>query len=186
MKISPLNITTFEITEVHALDPIRVFMQDFGKGQGRLIIECYGRAWSNFWSAMGTDLRTFLLAADADYIENALQYGQNPKKMDREYLQRIVKALQAALREASPENAQPKAGKRTLEDAIGDAEEDLPDNWMIRIEIMENCCSVVAERPDLSEVEMDDGEMDIVEQVMAARRLAHDETASAKLSSEND
>jgi hypothetical protein len=33
---------------------------------------------------------------------------------------------------------------------------------------------------------MDDGEMDIVEQVMAARRLAHDETASAKLSSEND
>lgn len=104
MKISPLEITALEITEVPALDPVRVFMQDFGKGQGRLIIECYGRAWSNFWAMMGTDLRSFLLAADVGYIENALHCGQKPKKVEREYLQRIVRALQTALREASPEN----------------------------------------------------------------------------------
>lgn len=105
MKISPITVTALEITEAPALDPIRVFMQDFGKGQGRLIIECYGRAWSNFWGAMGTDLRTFLLEAEVCYIENALHCGQKTKKVEREYLQRIVKALQAGLREISSENA---------------------------------------------------------------------------------
>jgi hypothetical protein len=97
MKISPINITAFEITDAHRLDPIRVFMQDFGKGQGRLIIECYGRAWSCFWPAMGSHLRTFLVQAQACYLENALHSGMRHNKHDSEYLLRIVKAVQQAL-----------------------------------------------------------------------------------------
>jgi hypothetical protein len=85
MKITPIKLTALEITDAPSLDPIRVFLQDFGGGQGRIILECYGKAWSNFFPGMGQrSLRDFLLISDAEYIEGALHSGQAPKKRDRE------------------------------------------------------------------------------------------------------
>lgn len=104
MNISPLAIIALEIKDAPALDPIRFFLQDLGEGQGRIIIECYGRAWSNYWGSMGTDIRTFLLSADAGYIENALHSGQRPRLGERAYLRRIVIAIQSSLRDLVPEN----------------------------------------------------------------------------------
>jgi hypothetical protein len=105
MKITPLAFTAFEITEVRGLDPVRVILQDYGTGQGRLILECYGKAWANFWASMGGSLIEFLRRADAGYIETALHCGQKPRKSDREYLLRIVNALKAALADAENETS---------------------------------------------------------------------------------
>lgn len=66
--------------------------------------------------------------------------------------------------------------KMTLEQAVDHASEKLPENWTIRVEIMEGYGGVVVERPDLSEVDMNDGELDLVEQVLAGVQLAHDES----------
>jgi hypothetical protein len=65
--------------------------------------------------------------------------------------------------------------KMTLEQALDHATETLPDNWVIRIEAMGTYAGVVVERPDLSEVDMNDDELDLVEQVLAGVKLAQDE-----------
>lgn len=117
MTINPLILTTFEITGAPQLDPIRVILQDLGTGSGRIIIECYGKAWSAYWGSMGDkDLRSFLLTTSADYIEGCLHQGQSPKERDREYLQRIAQAVKDALKAAEEaatafgaDNSQPRA-----------------------------------------------------------------------------
>lgn len=94
--------TNCEIHEVKApaLDPITYVLQDFGPGQGKLIIECYGQAWSAFWGAMGKrSLRDFLKDCDVPYITNCLLRGAYLKqnKLHAAYLQRIVLVVQAAI-----------------------------------------------------------------------------------------
>lgn len=99
MIVSPIKVTAFEITGVDKLDPIRVILQELSDSQGRLIIECFGRAWSGYWGSMGTGLIEFLLMADTHYI--AMRICQlDPRKMNRrdeEYLMRVVKAVQDGL-----------------------------------------------------------------------------------------
>ena len=56
--------------------------------------------------------------------------------------------------------------KMNLEQAVNHASENLPEYWMIRIEIMEGYGGVIVERPDLSEVDMNDGDRDLVEQIL--------------------
>jgi len=97
MKTTPIQVTSLEITGAPALDPIRVHFQDYEKGQGRITIECYGRAWACYWPGMGTTIREFILACDSSYIEAALHSGMRHTKRDTDYLIRIIKAIQLAL-----------------------------------------------------------------------------------------
>jgi len=69
----------------------------------------------------------------------------------------------------------------TLEQAIDHAAEHLTEGWQIRIHIERGSGLVVAERPDSSVVDMYEDEADLSEHVMAAVRLAHDETESEKM-----
>lgn len=82
-----------------ALDSITVVLQDFEPGKGRLIVECYGDAWSTYWGAMsGQTLRQFISESDSGYVTNRLwpAYVRRTKKRE-DYLYRIVKAVQAEL-----------------------------------------------------------------------------------------
>lgn len=100
MKVTPIVVISLEITEVPGLDPIRVLLQDLGPNQGRLIIECYGQAWSCSWMAMGSDIRSFVTSVDPDYIASKLA-GNSARKLakkDISYLLRVVKAVREALR----------------------------------------------------------------------------------------
>jgi hypothetical protein len=67
----------------------------------------------------------------------------------------------------------------TLEQRIESACGNLTDGWSIRIDIERDAANVTAIRPDATEVQMSDGELDIEEQVSAAIRLAMDETIYA-------
>lgn len=58
------------ITEVTNFDPIAVYLEDFGPGQGKVTITCSDDSWSRYWSHMGEkyDIRAFLLKADEHYL----------------------------------------------------------------------------------------------------------------------
>ena len=92
------NITAFTIN-APGLDPILVLLQDFELGKGRLIVECFGSAWSIYWGGMGEKtLRQFIVGADTNYIAGKLwPVKQRRTKRDMAYLERIVGAVRTAL-----------------------------------------------------------------------------------------
>lgn len=91
----------FTIYGAPSLDPITVVLQDLAPEKGRLIVECYGRAWSAFWGAMGDrSLAEFIASCDADYIQTKLS-PERLKKADAEYLGRISVVVRDAIRARS-------------------------------------------------------------------------------------
>jgi hypothetical protein len=99
MRIENIEVVAaFTVLEAKALDPITVVLQDVAPGKGRLIIECYGRAWTAFWGAMGDScIEEFVLDVNAEYIANRMGIPKETKS-DKAYLLRIVQSVQAALR----------------------------------------------------------------------------------------
>ena len=98
MKVAPIIVQAFEVTDPPALDPVRFYLQDLGSGRGRLIVECYGAAWSCYWGAMGDrSLREFLIECSAEYLETALHSGLTPTEEESRYLTRIVKVVKDSL-----------------------------------------------------------------------------------------
>jgi len=96
MKLTPINLThAFKITDVPALAPIWVYLQDYGDGRGRLTIECYGSAWAAYWGAMGSrNLIQFISEANSSYLQNCL--GRDQERPG--YLERIITAVKEAVR----------------------------------------------------------------------------------------
>lgn len=103
LVVTPIRVTALEITGAPSLDPIRVILQEYGPGQGRIIIECFGEAWGNYWGAMGQQLAEFVAGCEGDYVVNRLASGRRNKK-DTAYLTRIVAAVQKGLRQFLSEN----------------------------------------------------------------------------------
>lgn len=111
MRIENPKAETFTIFEPgHNLDPITVTLQDRGGGCGRLLVECFGWAWSNYWGAMGNrDLRAFLIDCGGDYVTTKLiNHQRRATKSEEKYLARVVDAVLTALREPIPVPAQGK------------------------------------------------------------------------------
>ena len=101
MRVEPAHVEALTIYEADRLDPVFVVLQDFGGGRGRLVVECWGNAWSTYWGAMGSEtLRQFIVGCDVDYIANRMWPSKQPRrvKADFAYLVRIVTAVQNALR----------------------------------------------------------------------------------------
>lgn len=92
MRIEPITTDCFTIFDAKGLDPITVVLQDQG-GCGRLIVECYGKAWSTYFGAIGSaTLRGFLAGCHHDYVATRM----DPK--GGSYLQEITTAVLSALR----------------------------------------------------------------------------------------
>jgi hypothetical protein len=103
MRIETCVVKAIRIYDAPKLDPIFVVMQDLGPGVGRLLIECYGDAWSGYWGAMGTDytLERFLLGCSADYIAGKMLGSQHKRsKQSQAYILRIIEAVRTTLRNA--------------------------------------------------------------------------------------
>lgn len=88
------------------IDPIDVIFLDHKPGAGRIIVRVYSQAWTAWFGAMGDHhtVRTFVLKAPVDYVAGALLYGPGdlqrarPRKLQSAYVERIVRAIQDALR----------------------------------------------------------------------------------------
>jgi hypothetical protein len=78
MKITEQSVRKITITGVENLDTINVVFEDFGPGQGRIMVECFGDAWAHYWGAMGSEsVAEFVMTADEDYITGKLYSGHN-------------------------------------------------------------------------------------------------------------
>lgn len=105
MLTSASTTKQLTITDAPDLDPIRVYLENYDPGQGRITITCYGRAWTAAWFAMrGKTIEQFFESCGADYLignlTNQLHQGlARNRKSDESYLLRIICAVQEGLRQ---------------------------------------------------------------------------------------
>jgi hypothetical protein len=100
MRIEQATVEAFTIYDANRLDPVLVLLQDLEPGKGRITIECYGEAWSTYFSAMGdkTRIREFLRGVHVDYLANRMRAPHHKDtKVFKDYLQRIVCVVLEAL-----------------------------------------------------------------------------------------
>lgn len=73
MQIEQTQLTKLTLTELEALDPVSVIVEDYVPGKGKIIIECYGQSWSAYWGGMsGRCLADFFCSCDEHYIAGKL------------------------------------------------------------------------------------------------------------------
>ncbi|MDF3821684.1 hypothetical protein P3G55_17400 [Leptospira sp. 96542] len=77
------------------LDPITVILTDTW-GQGRLIVESFGSAWSAYFGSVGPQtLRQFLASCDEDYLGDKLTC----RMQEEAYVRDVARAVIDGLRE---------------------------------------------------------------------------------------
>lgn len=97
MNIQKQQVNMLYLTELINLDPIRVIFLDQEVGAGRVIIQCYDKAWAVYWGSMGNyTIKEFFLVVGIDYIINKIDPHAYDERLD--YLIRIVTAIREALR----------------------------------------------------------------------------------------
>lgn len=104
MIIKQTTVTRLEITEAPKLDPIRVYVEDYESGKGRIVINCYDAAWAGYWGGMsGRTISKFFTDCDAEYLAGNLGCAAALRNdaRSRAYLVRIIEAVQAAFREVA-------------------------------------------------------------------------------------
>lgn len=90
MKVTTSQITKYVLTELDKLDPVTMVLEDFGAGKGKLTIDCYGKAWTAYWGAMGSEtIAEFINTADVDYLANKLSTVPS-SKTDYEAISRKI------------------------------------------------------------------------------------------------
>lgn len=73
MKIEISTITKWLLTELDALDPVSVIVENYNPGQGKIIIECYGATWSSYWGSMSNmTVEKFFSVSPTDYLVEKL------------------------------------------------------------------------------------------------------------------
>jgi hypothetical protein len=94
--------TAFDISvdasriETPGLDPITLIIEDISPGRGRIIVECFGQAWSAYWGGLaGRNVVEFLRLSDPHYLAGCLRSGvtYKMKPSDDQYLLRIAGAV---------------------------------------------------------------------------------------------
>lgn len=75
MKVEEKMIKQLTIKDVKGLDPVRVIVEEFDRGQAKVIIECYGESWSSYWGSMGGNLKEFFTRTNVDYLVNCFDRG---------------------------------------------------------------------------------------------------------------
>ena len=66
----------------------------------------------------------------------------------------------------------------TLQQAVDLAVKELPENWMIRIEIMKDYENVILESPDLNQIDIADGESCLAKLVLLALKGAQESSVN--------
>jgi len=89
LKVERSTVTKLVITGAPRLDPITVFLEDFGlrdaehkenpnykTGAGKITITCWGGSWTAYWGGMGPrTVAQFVAGCGWDYVLNCLDRG---------------------------------------------------------------------------------------------------------------
>ena len=95
-------VIEFRVHRFHpkGLDPVTVYVEQYGPASSRITVQCYARAWTAYWGSHGArGVEAFVTNCGAEYIADNLVWGTNglftkhAEKLDRAYLLRIAQAL---------------------------------------------------------------------------------------------
>lgn len=104
MKVETSTVTKIVISDVPRLDPITVFLEDYGlrdcghekdpnykTGAGKITINCWDKSWNAFWGGMGPrTVAQFIRACDAHYILNCLSRGLSSTRFTGDALHKFA------------------------------------------------------------------------------------------------
>lgn len=69
ITIERMDVLSFTITGAERLDPVRVMIENYEPGKGRITVTCYGKAWTGAWFAMGGDsVQEFIKRVSNEYL----------------------------------------------------------------------------------------------------------------------
>lgn len=98
MKIESSTVAKLTLSELDALDPVTVFLEDYEPRQGKIIIECYGQSWSSYWGGMGDrTIAEFFCSCDEHYLAKNLS-SVSSDVLDMDGIQNHAKAEIISLR----------------------------------------------------------------------------------------
>jgi hypothetical protein len=95
MKIEERKIVKIKLTDLDALDPVTVFIEDHEKGKGEITFKCYGKSWSYYWGGMGDcDVSEFILSTNVSYIANCVwDHSQSMQEPDGDAANNLVRKM---------------------------------------------------------------------------------------------
>lgn len=74
------------------LDPVEIFLVDYGPGQGSITVTCYGAAWTAYFGGIGDgSIAEFISGVDSSYLSGALQ-SEVTKRSKEGYCVRVAQA----------------------------------------------------------------------------------------------
>ncbi|MHB5980529.1 hypothetical protein ACYCCC_01525 [Klebsiella pneumoniae] len=69
ITIEKMDVLSFSITGAERLDPVRVMIENYEPGKGRITVTCYGQAWTGAWFAMGGySVQEFIKRVSNEYL----------------------------------------------------------------------------------------------------------------------
>lgn len=69
ITVEKINVLAFIITGAERLDPVRVMIENYEPGKGRITITCFGKARTGAWFAMGGDtVQEFIKRVSNEYL----------------------------------------------------------------------------------------------------------------------
>lgn len=73
MKVISEVIRKLTVTYVQGLDPISIYLEDNGAGQGKITITCFDQSWTSYWGGMGNrTVAEFVRSCDNQYLAKNL------------------------------------------------------------------------------------------------------------------
>ncbi len=88
--INMLTVEKYCLSNLKALDPVFFTLENFGSGQGKITIDCYGKAWSGYFGSMGTDcIADFLSGCDEFYVAGKLS-DESSSIVDYDKLSEVI------------------------------------------------------------------------------------------------
>lgn len=91
--VTKLVVSGAKNSDGFTLDPISLYLEDFGQGRGKLTVGCWDTTWSYFWGAMGNrTLEEFILKTNNSYLANKLKReGEKFTELDIDVLKVRIK-----------------------------------------------------------------------------------------------
>lgn len=106
------TLDLFVIPDAPSLDPVTVVLIDVEQNKGKIIVECYGNAWSASFGGMGgKSIAEFVSRVDADYLSgkmashSEITAGVRWAKTQNNYRTRIAAAVIDGVRRRLREQA---------------------------------------------------------------------------------
>jgi len=92
MKYEISDVKKILINDLKDLDPISLYIEEYNKAGGKLVITCFDKSWSYYWGAIGDkSLIEFILSADNHYLSKKLNSGVKSDIEDYEGLESYAK-----------------------------------------------------------------------------------------------